>query len=107
MSTAYLAVSCYVLRSLQNMSEILQYLSWATVYKYASEIVVANEFHNLNLTCEEQLQGKFADCRERAAEKTVRFKYLPVYPVMISSLSYKVTLIVNNNCKVRTKLRIC
>ncbi|XP_070210258.1 ATP-binding cassette sub-family G member 5-like [Littorina saxatilis] len=45
------------LRTLQNMSEVLQYLSWASVHKYASEIVVANEFHNLNLTCEEKLQG--------------------------------------------------
>lgn len=45
------------LRSLQNMVGIMRYLSWASIHKYASEIVVANEFHKLNLTCEEQLQG--------------------------------------------------
>lgn len=45
------------LRTSQNMVQLLQYLSWVSVHKYSSEIVVANEFHNLNLTCDEQLQG--------------------------------------------------
>ncbi|KAK7477475.1 hypothetical protein BaRGS_00031299 [Batillaria attramentaria] len=45
------------LRTTQNMLEFLQYLSWVSIHKYSSEIVVANEFHNLNLTCDEQLQG--------------------------------------------------
>ena len=38
----------------------MQYVSWASIQKYASEIVVVNEFHQLNLTCEEQLQGEFS-----------------------------------------------
>jgi hypothetical protein len=39
------------------MTWYLQLLSWASIHKYASEIVVANEFHHLNFTCEERLQG--------------------------------------------------
>ena len=39
------------------MIEVLQYLSWVSVHKYSSEIVVVNEFHKLNLTCDKQLQG--------------------------------------------------
>ncbi|XP_076442875.1 ATP-binding cassette sub-family G member 5-like [Babylonia areolata] len=45
------------LRSLENMQVYLQYLSWASIHKYASEIVVVNEFHNLNFTCDSQTQG--------------------------------------------------
>ncbi|KAL8623868.1 hypothetical protein ACOMHN_002196 [Nucella lapillus] len=39
------------------MQVYIQYLSWASIHKYASEIVVANEFHHLNLTCDEEMQG--------------------------------------------------
>nr|KAG5692504.1 hypothetical protein BaRGS_018709 [Batillaria attramentaria] len=39
------------------MQPFLQYLGWASIHKYASEIVVANEFHNLNLTCDVTMQG--------------------------------------------------
>ena len=46
------------------MIVVLQHLSWVSVHKYSSEIVVANEFRNLNLTCDEKLQGKHADCRQ-------------------------------------------
>ncbi|PVD26127.1 hypothetical protein C0Q70_13795 [Pomacea canaliculata] len=45
------------LRSLQNMLQVLKYMSWMSFLKYSSEIFVALEFHNLNLTCEDQMQG--------------------------------------------------
>lgn len=47
-----------VFRSLQNMLQVLKYMSWMSFLKYSSEIFVALEFHNLNLTCEDQMQGK-------------------------------------------------
>nr|KAG5692505.1 hypothetical protein BaRGS_018710 [Batillaria attramentaria] len=45
------------LRSLQQMPQFLKELGWSSILKYASEIVVVNEFHNLNLTCKETIQG--------------------------------------------------
>ncbi|XP_067682300.1 ATP-binding cassette sub-family G member 5-like [Haliotis asinina] len=48
------------LRTLDNLPEPLKWLSWGTIQKYASEIYVANEFHNLNLTCEDS--SKLVPC---------------------------------------------
>ncbi|XP_013402842.1 ATP-binding cassette sub-family G member 5 [Lingula anatina] len=39
------------LRTVSSMPEIIQWLSWASPYKYAGEIFVANEFNNLTLHC--------------------------------------------------------
>ncbi|XP_046364697.2 ATP-binding cassette sub-family G member 5-like [Haliotis rufescens] len=48
------------LRTLDNLPEPLKWLSWGTIQKYASEIFVANEFHKLNLTCDDS--SKFVPC---------------------------------------------
>ncbi|XP_076463806.1 ATP-binding cassette sub-family G member 5-like [Babylonia areolata] len=45
------------LRTTQNMIDVLQYMGWMSIHKYSSEILVANEFHKLNLTCEKNPQG--------------------------------------------------
>ncbi|ELT88926.1 hypothetical protein CAPTEDRAFT_142325 [Capitella teleta] len=39
--------------SLQNMLQIFQDFSWANVFKYSSEIFMANEFHQLEFSCDE------------------------------------------------------
>ena len=33
------------------MIPIFQWMAWGNIFKYAGEILVANEFHNLQLTC--------------------------------------------------------
>lgn len=40
-------------RSLQNMLAFFQTISWANIFKYSSEIFMANEFHQLEFTCDE------------------------------------------------------
>ncbi|XP_064623528.1 ATP-binding cassette sub-family G member 5-like [Lineus longissimus] len=40
------------LRSTESMLQIFRWMSWGTLHKYSSEIVVANEYHGLNLTCD-------------------------------------------------------
>ncbi|KAL5008818.1 hypothetical protein ScPMuIL_014399 [Solemya velum] len=49
-----------MLRSLGSMLDILKWISWATLQKYCSEILVVNEFHNLNFTCPNP--GKINPC---------------------------------------------
>ena len=48
--SAYLLVS----RSSVNMLDFLKKISWANVFKYASEILVANEFNGLTFECRNQ-----------------------------------------------------
>ncbi|XP_025105777.1 LOW QUALITY PROTEIN: ATP-binding cassette sub-family G member 5-like [Pomacea canaliculata] len=55
--TASGLVASGFLRASQNMVSILQLLSWVSVHKYSSEILVVNEFHQLNLTCNDAIQG--------------------------------------------------
>ena len=33
------------------MIPIFQWMAWGNIFKYAGEILVANEFHGLQLTC--------------------------------------------------------
>ena len=33
------------------MIPIFQWMAWGNIFKYAGEILVANEFHDLQLTC--------------------------------------------------------
>ena len=33
------------------MIPIFQWMAWGNIFKYAGEILVANEFHDLHLTC--------------------------------------------------------
>jgi hypothetical protein len=40
------------------MPDVLQYLAWAPIHKYAAEILVAGEFHDLHLSCNETLLGR-------------------------------------------------
>ncbi|KAJ8308057.1 hypothetical protein KUTeg_012935 [Tegillarca granosa] len=40
-----------IFRNIQTMLTELQWLSYASIHRYASEILVANEFHNHNFTC--------------------------------------------------------
>ena len=42
------------------MIPIFQWMAWGNIFKYAGEILVANEFHNLQLTCFKN--GKCSDC---------------------------------------------
>ncbi|KAK3598079.1 hypothetical protein CHS0354_014615 [Potamilus streckersoni] len=39
------------LRNLQDMIPVFQWFAWGNIFKYAGEILVANEFQNLVLTC--------------------------------------------------------
>lgn len=39
------------LRNLDKMIPIFQWMAWGNIFKYAGEILAANEFHNLELTC--------------------------------------------------------
>jgi ATP-binding cassette subfamily G (WHITE) protein 5 (sterolin 1) len=39
------------LRSAEKLPEVLRYLGYGTIFKYASEIIYANEFEGLELTC--------------------------------------------------------
>lgn len=39
------------LKSLGSMIPIFKWMAWGNIFKYAGEILVANEFHNLQLTC--------------------------------------------------------
>ena len=73
------------------MIGVLQYLSWVSVHKYSSEIVVANEFHKLNLTCDEKLQGKHI-----IVENSCKVNTLTV------SNGCKVTVTATNSCKANT-----
>ncbi|XP_041352324.1 ATP-binding cassette sub-family G member 5-like [Gigantopelta aegis] len=50
--TAAILLSTGFLRSVESMPRILQWLGYSMIYKYSSEIFVANEYHNLTLTCD-------------------------------------------------------
>ncbi|KAH3859051.1 ATP-binding cassette sub-family G member 5-like isoform X2 [Dreissena polymorpha] len=39
------------LRNVEKMIPIFQWAAWGNIFKYAGEILAANEFHNLQLTC--------------------------------------------------------
>lgn len=39
------------LRNLEKMLPVFQWIAWGNIFKYAGEILAANEFHNLQLTC--------------------------------------------------------
>ncbi|BFZ08011.1 hypothetical protein BsWGS_11050 [Bradybaena similaris] len=45
-----------LLRAVNNMPDFLQWAGYIAIHKYAAEIVVAHEFHNLNFTCSDHLQ---------------------------------------------------
>ncbi|KAL5008328.1 hypothetical protein ScPMuIL_013909 [Solemya velum] len=53
LTTSGLIASGFI-RSLGSMLDVFHWLSWATLHKYCSEILVVNEFHNLNFTCSHQ-----------------------------------------------------
>lgn len=38
-------------RTLPDILDIFEWMSWGVVMKYGAEIIVANEFHQLNFTC--------------------------------------------------------
>uniref|UniRef100_A0A8C5M667 ATP binding cassette subfamily G member 5 n=1 Tax=Leptobrachium leishanense TaxID=445787 RepID=A0A8C5M667_9ANUR len=48
---AGILVGSGILRSLQDMPQVFQWLSYLTYQKYASELLVVNEFYGLNFTC--------------------------------------------------------
>ncbi|WAR18266.1 ABCG5-like protein [Mya arenaria] len=39
------------LRNLEKMLPVFQWAAWGNIFKYAGEILAANEFHNLKLNC--------------------------------------------------------
>lgn len=39
------------LRNLDKMIPVFQWIAWGNIFKYAGEILAANEFHGLDLTC--------------------------------------------------------
>ncbi|CAG5128729.1 unnamed protein product [Candidula unifasciata] len=45
-----------LLRAVTNMPDFLEWAGYIAIHKYAAEIVVANEFHNLNFTCSHHSQ---------------------------------------------------
>ncbi|XP_076095553.1 ATP-binding cassette sub-family G member 5-like [Mytilus galloprovincialis] len=45
------------IRTLPDILPMFQWLSWGVVMKYSAEIVVANEFHNLNISCNANKEG--------------------------------------------------
>lgn len=45
-------------RTLPDILPMFQWLSWGVVMKYSAEIVVANEFYNLNISCEANKEGR-------------------------------------------------
>ncbi|KAM4694207.1 ATP-binding cassette sub-family G member 5 [Discoglossus pictus] len=51
LNIAGILVGSGILRSLQEMPEVFQWLSYITYQKYAAELLVINEFYNLNFTC--------------------------------------------------------
>lgn len=87
-------VFVYVFRSLQNMLQVLKYMSWMSFLKYSSEIFVALEFHNLNLTCEDQMQGKTFVLQTPASELRLPFHKPHHYHVF--STIHIITMKMNN-----------
>ncbi|XP_069118278.1 ATP-binding cassette sub-family G member 5-like [Argopecten irradians] len=53
MLTASLLLGSGLLRSVDDMLYPLQWLSWLTIHKYATEILVTNEFQGLSLVCDD------------------------------------------------------
>ena len=49
------------------MVPIFQWISWTNIFKYAGEILAANEFHNLPLTC--KTNGK---CKKAQAQHVIK-----------------------------------
>ena len=43
------------------MIPIFQWMAWGNIFKYAGEILVANEFHDLQLTCRRNGKKSLAD----------------------------------------------
>ncbi|XP_067682039.1 ATP-binding cassette sub-family G member 5-like [Haliotis asinina] len=60
MFTASAVLSSGFMRAVPNMPEIFRYISYGMIHKYGSEIVAANEFRNLTLTCDQNT--KFVPC---------------------------------------------
>ncbi|XP_071081007.1 ATP-binding cassette sub-family G member 5-like [Haliotis cracherodii] len=58
--TASAVLSSGFLRAVPNMPEVFRYISYGMIHKYGSEIVAANEFSSLALTCEQNT--KFVPC---------------------------------------------
>ncbi|XP_075451890.1 ATP-binding cassette sub-family G member 5 isoform X2 [Ascaphus truei] len=51
LNIAGILVGSGILRSLQEMPQVFQLLSYITYQRYACEVLVINEFYNLNFTC--------------------------------------------------------
>ncbi|KAM4770873.1 ATP-binding cassette sub-family G member 5 [Rhinophrynus dorsalis] len=51
LNIAGILVGSGILRSLQEMPQVFKLLSYVTYQKYASELLVINEFYDLNFTC--------------------------------------------------------
>ncbi|XP_053315372.1 ATP-binding cassette sub-family G member 5 isoform X2 [Spea bombifrons] len=51
LNIAGILVGSGILRSLQEMPQVFQLLSYITYQKYACELLVVNEFYDLNFTC--------------------------------------------------------
>ncbi|XP_068089116.1 ATP-binding cassette sub-family G member 5 [Hyperolius riggenbachi] len=61
---AGILVGSGLLRSLQEMPQIFQWLSYITYQRYTCELLIVNEFHDLNFTCGgvENLPGPTTQC---------------------------------------------
>jgi len=52
MSVASL-ISTSVFRSYERMPDVVRWVSYSSIYKYASQILIVNEFQDLRLTCDD------------------------------------------------------
>ncbi|XP_060071472.1 ATP-binding cassette sub-family G member 5-like [Ylistrum balloti] len=57
--TASLLFGSGLLRSIDTMIDPLRWLGWLTIHKYATEILVVNEFQGLQLICEDTDKCQF------------------------------------------------
>ncbi|KAJ8308059.1 hypothetical protein KUTeg_012933 [Tegillarca granosa] len=95
--SASVLVSSGLLRSLPNMLEGLQWLSYITVFRYSSQILAANEFNKLNLTCTSSDKG--TPCQYPSGDAFLA----DFFPYAVGDLKINIGIVVNSDTRQNVK----